>query len=276
MNRFAFLTSLAIAVLSAQPAFAESCATRTAKIDGEPVRKVIVGAGAGDLSVVGDKARTAAKASGEACASTQALLDQVQIETRREGDVLYIKTVLPESSVGILSGMRSAHLDLTVELPDSVAVEIADSSGDLEVREVRSAVVVDSSGDMRIANIHGDLKVHDSSGDIHIDTVTGNVQVEDSSSDIDVAEVTGDVEIPIDSSGGILLRGIGGNVHIGTDSSGDIVIQKVKRDVTIDNDSSGDIEARDIGGNFTVSADGSGDIRSDRVAGKVTVPRDRD
>lgn len=270
---------LGLATLGTQSALADDCkfsATRTATIDGGPIRKVVIAAGAGALVVVGTKSRTKAEAMGKACASSQELLDQIQIETRTEGVTLYIKTLLPEGKFQLIDGGSSPTLDLTVSLPDAVQTNIDDSSGSLELRGVGASVVADSSGEIEIANIQGDVSVTDSSGHIHIDAVTGNLQIQDTSGGIDVHDVSGTVEIPSDSSGGILLRKISGSAHIVSDSSGDIVIEQVQHDVIIDADSSGDIRVAEVAGNFTVGADSSGGIHHDRVLGKVQLPPGRD
>jgi len=275
MSKLAFLWAASLALVYAQAALADSCrfnATRTAAIEGGPVRKVIVIAGAGDLIVRSDKTLTAPRASGRACASSQKQLDAITLETHREGDTLYIKTVLPEIGDSFSFG-QNVSLDLTVDLPQVIATEIEDSSGDAEISDIGAAIVTDSSGDLRLNEIHGDLSITDSSGGIRIDSVAGNVQIRDSSGDVDVADVTGNLDIPLDSSGDLRLSRVGGNVIIGTDSSGDIVVQQVQRDVTIGRDSSGDISVTDVAGNLSIGADSSGDIDHDRVLGKMDLPR---
>jgi hypothetical protein len=277
MNKSAALCSVWLAVLCAQPASADSCrfsATRTATIDGGPFRKVIIGAGAGDLLVRGDKALGSPRAGGKACASSQELLDKIRLDTHQEGDTLYITTVLPENEGWHLFGDQQAHLDLSVDLPETMATEIEDSSGGAEIRGIGSSSIADSSGELRISDIHGDLSVTDSSGGIYITNVAGNARIEDSSGEMEVVDVTGNVNVPVDSSGAMRLRQIGGSVEIGTDSSGDIAIQTVGRDVTIDRDSSGDITVTDVAGNLTVHADSSGDIDHQRVLGKIDLPRE--
>jgi hypothetical protein len=245
---------------------------RSAEIDAVGARRVMIDVGAGDLVVTGTQGATRVLAKGEACAESTKLLDAVRIDTRRDGDTIYVKTVLPASD----SWMNSTSLDLKIELPASVAVELDDSSGDIELRNVAAAKVSDSSGDQSIREVDGDLSVDDSSGDIDIQTIRGNVSVRDSSGDVRVSDVNGSVTIPVDSSGGLSLRRVRGDVHILSDSSGDIVIADVNQNVLIDNDSSGDIRVSDIGGNFTVSHDSTGDLTHRHVLGSVNIPRKDD
>jgi Putative adhesin len=269
---------LALAMLAssflALPAHADNCkysAERTARIDGS-VQKVVIKAGAGGLIVRGAD-RDSVEARGRACASSQDLLNAIQLETRRDGDTVYVKTVFPEDDASWFVFTRYAYLDLTLNVPKSAALSIEDGSGDLELYDARTAVVTDSSGDQTLRNIAGDLDVTDSSGDIRIEHVAGNLSLKDSSGDIDVRDVQGNVEVPVDSSGDMSFVKVAGNVQIVNDSSGDIEIDDVQRDVTIDVDSSGGIHAERVGGNFTVGADGSGGITYAQVVGRVSLPQ---
>jgi DUF4097 and DUF4098 domain-containing protein YvlB len=257
--------------------FCRSTAERSATIDAADATKIVIGAGAGDLVVRGDHAARSVSATGHVCASSDKLLEQVQIKTRREGAILYLNTVLPDSDSGFPWLLNNATLDLTVTLPASLAVEVADSSGDVDLRQVRAAKLEDSSGDIEVSGIAGDVTVSDSSGDVDIEHVTGTVKIErDSSGDVDIQDVRGDVNVLIDSSGTLQIERVAGSVHVGQDSSGDIVIREVKGDARVDSDSSGDIRVVQVGGNFSVESDSSGDISHDRIEGNVRLPGDRD
>jgi hypothetical protein len=235
-----------------------------------PVPKVVIGAGAGDLKVNGGGKDV--KVQGRACSSSQELLSKIVLDTRREGDTVYIKTVMPDAVDSLLSFSRYAYMDLTVEVPPNAEVTIDDSSGDMAINGLRSAVVTDSSGDFSASDIFGDLDVTDSSGEIDIKHVGGKLSLKDSSGDIDAEDVRGDVLVTVDSSGDMRIRNVGGDVHVISDSSGDISISQVKRNVRIDSDTSGNIEAIDVGGNFTVGVDTSGEINQQRVQGTVRIP----
>jgi hypothetical protein len=263
-----------LACALAIPAHANDCdhtARRTANSAGPDISRVVVEAGAGDLVVSGGQSRDVT-VDGRACASTAELLDHIKLEIRRDGDTVYVRTVLPDISEGLFGFSRYAYIDVTVNVPKTATLKIDDSSGDMRVSEVQGATISDSSGDQTLERIAGDLDVADSSGEINIVDVTGGLRLRDSSGDVDVDRVQGDVLVTVDSSGDLDIRHVTGGVHILADSSGDIEIQDVKRDVTIDNDSSGGIVVRDVGGNFTVGSDGSGGIRHERVAGTVRVP----
>lgn len=272
MNR---LLPILIAGLGLTPAaqaddWCKHRAERTASIDTTGAKRIVIGTGAGDLKVRGESGRSKVDAKGNACASSEELLGKIQIETRRDGDTVYLKTLMPEMKDGNWFGSTYASLELEIALPDSIPLDLEDSSGDLELSKVKSAVVADSSGDMEIEDISGDLEVTDSSGEIEIERVAGNLKLSDSSGDVTVEEVQGDVVIPIDSSGDIRVVQAG-SVHIRNDTSGEIYVRNVNRDVRVDTDSSGDINVEQVGGNFTVGADSSGSVHHSKVVGTVQV-----
>ena len=273
MSKFAALVSmvgLVSGVAGSASADDWNCkftADRTANVPATGVTRVVLGAGAGDLKVRGESGRTSVQADGRACAPTERVLEGIKLESRREGDTVYLKTVFPTDGAN-----HGGSMDLTVALPDSVAVALEDSSGDLDLRRVHSAVVADSSGEQTIREIAADLQVTDSSGDIVIRNVGGNLELKDSSGDVEVEEIKGDVTVTVDSSGDLDIRRVGGGVHIVNDSSGEIVVSDVQKNVKVDVDSSGSIRVSSVGGDFTVDADSSGDIAHEQVLGKVQVP----
>ena len=268
--------SALLACTLAVPSYADDCkhtTHRTANSAGPDIKRVVVEAGAGDLVVRG-RDSSDVKAEGKACASSEELLADSKLEIRRDGDTVYLRTVLPELSGMVFGFARYAYIDVTVDVPKTATVKVDDSSGDMRVSDVQGAAITDSSGDQTLEHIAGDLDVADSSGEIRITDVRGELRLQDSSGDVDVNSVQGDVLVTVDTSGDLDISHVTGGVHIVSDSSGDIEITDVKRDVTIDDDSSGGIAVRDIGGNFTVGNDGSGGIHYDRVAGTVHVPSD--
>jgi DUF4097 and DUF4098 domain-containing protein YvlB len=268
------LGSALLACALALPTHADDCkhtAHRTANSAGPDIERVVIEAKAGDLDVQGMDSRDVT-VEGRACASSADLLEESQLEIRREGNTVYVRTVLPEIQDSLFGMGRYAYMDVRIAVPKSATLKIDDSSGDMDVTDVQAATINDSSGDQTLENVAGDLDVSDSSGEIKIIKVGGGLRLRDSSGDVDVDGVQGDVMVEIDSSGDLDIRHVSGGVHVRNDSSGDIEIQDVKRDVLIDEDSSGGIRVQDVGGNFTVGSDGSGGIHFDRVAGQVHLP----
>ena len=225
---------------------------REAVIDAAGATLIAIDAAAGSLRVEGRDGLTEVRASGEACASRKSLLEDIRIETRRTGDTVRIIAEMPTS---LRSG--NARLDLVVEVPADIPLDVEDSSGEMKIRHVAALEINDSSGEIVVEDVTGDLRIReDSSGEIEVIGVTGNVHIEE------------------DSSGEIDIRKVGGSVIIDEDSSGEIDVADVEGDVIVHRDSSGSISVRNVGGDFTVDHDGSGDIRHQEVAGRVSIPED--
>lgn len=215
-----------------------------------------ISAAAGDLDIVGVSGSAQAVIHGKACASKESWLEESGVSTST-GQRAQINVNLPDASGNdwSLFGNSYAWLDLHIEVPQELALEIKDSSGDMSLKNTASAQIQDSSGDIDIEDARGPVSIRDSSGDIDID------------------ELNGDLTIVADSSGDIYARDIKGSVLIKQDSSGDIRVSHVSENVVVERDSSGDISARDVGGDFRVLKDGSGDIRSSNIKGKVEIPQ---
>jgi len=225
---------LAAGASGAAQADCKFTATREGSADLAGVTKVVVATGPGELKIVGSADARRIVARGNACASSQKLLDKLNLEVRREGDTVFIDAGLADSRFMITVGNTYAHINVGIALPANLPVEARDSSGDVSVTGVAA------------------LKLDDSSGDIEVRDV-GSVEIKDSSGDILVTGVRGDATVTFDGSGDIEIQGVGGNAEIGSDGSGDIVVENV-------------------GGDFTVGNDGSGGISNRGVAGQVTLP----
>jgi len=213
-------------------------------------------AGSGELRVEGRAGLDRVQAVGRVCASEQEYLDDLRITLERRGGDVALATHYPhQGRRGSWRGNDYARIDLTVEVPLNMAVDLEDSSGGMEI-----------SGT-------GALRIDDSSGEIDVHDVTGAVRIDDSSGGIDVRGVSGDVEVD-DGSGGIDLSDIGGSVRL-RDGSGSINAVAVQGNVVVDDDGSGSISVRDVRGDFQVRSDGSGGIRYSGVEGTVDIPRDK-
>jgi len=225
-------------------------AERTASVDTSGVARIEIAARAGDLALRASSTKVLAE-NGRACASSEEILSQINVQARRNGDIVRVYVEVPDPSEGL--GNAYASLDLGIAVPAGIPVTLTDSSGDMTIDDVQVERLTDSSGDITVRNLPADVEIGDSSGDIRIENAAGRVQVTDSSGDI-VIKGAREVVIPSDSSGSIRITGVIG-------------------DVRIDNDSSGDVSVADIGGAFELVADSSGDVTVSDVKGQVSLPQ---
>ena len=213
-----------------------------------------IAAAAGDLDIVGVAGADQAIIHGRVCVSKESWLESSDIYTT-SGERAGIEVSLPDTDGGWTSfGNTYAWIDLQIEVPQDMALDIKDSSGDMLLKNIAAVEIKDSSGDIEIEKARGAVSISDSSGDIEVDAAEG------------------DVTIVSDSSGDIEIEDIIGSVLVMSDSSGDIEATNISGDVVVERDSSGDISADDVGGDFRVLKDGSGGISSSDVKGEVDIP----
>jgi len=218
--------------------------------------KLTIAAAAGDLEIVGHAGISEARVRAKVCASEQEWAEQAEIVTDGGRDAS-IAASLPDAGNGwSWTGSQYVYMDLEIDVPSGIALDIRDSSGDVDIEGTGAVTLKDSSGDIDIENVTGDVVLEDSSGDIELMSIAGNVTVRQ------------------DSSGDIDGRRIEGAVRVEKDSSGDIRFERVRDDFVVERDSSGDIVADTIGGDFRVLKDGSGEIRSRDVTGSVDIPEE--
>ena len=143
-----------------------------------------------------------------------------------------------------------ARINLMIEVPLELDVNIADGSGTI-----------------RVQNLVGNLKIDDDTGKIQVENIFGKVIVNDASGKIDIEDIRGSVRVR-DGSGPIQIDHINGDVYV-TDGSGDMTILHVDGNVTVSDDS-GDIDISDVSRAVFISAAGSGELNIERVKGKIT------
>ncbi|HKJ18601.1 MAG TPA: DUF4097 family beta strand repeat-containing protein [Xanthomonadales bacterium] len=226
-------------------------------LDMDNTQLLSVLAGAGDLEIRGNPGSNTVVATGRVCASKAEWLDEADL-IAKGGREASIAVSLPDVDSGwSVSGNRYVYMDLTIEVPDNIPLDVRDSSGDMSIESTTSVTIRDSSGNIDLEDINGDIVLNDSSGDI------------------DLLDINGNVTVVQDSSGDVYGKDIVGMVLVERDSSGDIRFEDVRDDFVVERDSSGDIVARSVGGDFRVLSDSSGGISHRNVSGTVDIPKDK-
>lgn len=239
-SRFILRSAIALAIVVTAAfipvrahALADVSSPRNADVDARGARTIQVIAGAGDLRIEGRTDISQVQVRGTARASSRGRLDDIKLIAERRGDVVYIKADIPENN-GFFSWNDNQALDLVIQVPQSIALDVEDGSGDSKFINVGPLKLVDGSGDIEIRGAKGNVSVEDGSGEMTIENVEGSVRVSD-------------------GSGGINASNVGG-------------------DFTVEEDGSGGIDVKHIAGNFTVEEKGSGSISSSDVKGKIDIP----
>ncbi|HEX5961435.1 MAG TPA: hypothetical protein VFY97_09355 [Rhodanobacteraceae bacterium] len=312
------LASVSLLAVASYASADEPCrysAPRNAEIDATGLKLLKVGIGPDNLAIHGEPGLTRIVVHGTACASSEKWLEGVQLEAARHGDTASV--IAHDGDHGIvisLFGRAYAYLKLEVRVPQSLAVELDEGSGDasatglaaldaslgsgdLDVHEIAGAFKLSvgsgdveasgvgsldlsslGSGDVGVSDVRGDARIGSvGSGDLGLTGTRGSVSVGSiGSGDVKVTGVGGNLEVDSVGSGDLQIRNVTGNVTVGSISSGDVDIAQVGGSVHADSLGSGDFGADGVGGDFSVGSVGSGDVRHHGVKGKVDVPRDDD
>ena len=220
------------------------------------VHTLVIELGQHNLHLNGGTANSA-EVRGRACASSSDRLDTLRLVQRREGDRLILSTDNDTEgwSINLFGWSSYAYLDLQVDVPSNLAVELKVGSGDADVAGIDSLEGRVGSGDLRARNINGRFDASVGSGDI-------------------VAKNIGEIHVASLGSGDFTVEGVRGNVEIGSIGSGDAALSTVGGNVVVDSIGSGDLSVNDVAHDLRVHSVGSGDVSHHRVAGHVDIPSD--
>ena len=234
-------------------------APRNAIVNAAGARLIRISARAGYLNVTGRSGLTQVRVTGVARASSRGILDEIRLQAERQGDEVVIRVITPDSNNSLwdlFRGNYNQQLDLDIEVPINIPLDVADGSGEVKIRGTGAVSLDDGSGDLEVSGVTGNVRIHDGSGNIVVRGVGGDVEVDDGSGNIDADNVTGNFTIGDDGSGSVDVSGIGGTMRIDSKGSGSVSVNRV-------------------GGDFIVDHKGSGSIDYNTVKGRVSVPERR-
>jgi hypothetical protein len=259
LRRAAAWTAVVLAVFipkAAAAQFDSYTAPRNAVVNASGARIIKIVAGAGFLHINGRPGLTQVQVTGVAHASSKRILDAIKLIAERQGDVVLIKMETPEQNSSfwdLFRGNYSQGLDLTIDVPITTPLDVADGSGETTIKGTGAVTLVDGSGDLEVSGVTGNVRITDGSGNIKVAGVEGDVYIDDGSGNIDANNVTGNFTIGDDGSGSVDIAGVGGTLRIGEKGSGTVNVSRV-------------------GGDFIVDSKGSGGIDYDTVKGSVNIP----
>lgn len=232
-------------------------APRNLQLDLAGVRAVQIEVHSQDLHLTGSTSASGLTLTGRACASDKAVLDNLQVTQRREGDQLLLDIGGDNHFSLSLFGNSYANLEVTVQLPANLPVTLSVGSGDADVSSVQQ------------------LQSNVGSGDLHVRQISGKFNSSVGSGDVDATDI-GSLELGSVGSGDFKATGIRGDARVGSIGSGDVELHNVGGSVRADTLGSGDLTVSDVAGDFSLGAKGSGDVNHSGIKGKTSVPHDND
>ncbi|GIU15045.1 MULTISPECIES: hypothetical protein [unclassified Shewanella] len=212
------------------------------QMDANDIDTLVAETGAGDLKILGVEGLSQIMVTAD-------IYTYGDIESNLSLKQSGSKATLVAEFDSSINFQRSPYIDLTIQVPSSMVLDIDDGSGDIEIKGLSANITLDDgSGDVWIKG-GNDLNIQDGSGSVEISNTTGKLNLED-------------------GSGSISLSSIGGDTHI-DDGSGDLSVENVNGHVVID-DGSGDINVDNTLG-LSIIESGSGDLSVDNINGSVSM-----
>ena len=253
---------------------------RILTLDAQDIKTLKATCGAGFLKVEGKPDLQQIRVTAEIRPQgmhPQKLKELIVLQLKRKGDSAVLISKTKNSNRNLLdwllgTGSGDIEINVTVELPQKMNLQIVDGSGSTDIRNIIGhADINDGSGYLTIQNVQGPLQISDGSGGMLVGNINGTCRINDGSGEMTLKDMSGEVQIT-DGSGSIFVNTVNGTLEI-TDSSGDIEIRHVTQNVII-RDGSGDIRANDIGGDLVLKATGSGKVITNDIRGKIIGWRD--
>lgn len=201
---------------------------RSVTVDAAGLRSVKVRAFSGELEIQGVEDLLEVRVIGSACALEEKWLEGIDVRVERQGGEVVIEAVAPPGRAWKDTG----RLDLEIEVPSFMQLDVVDGSGATEVANVASLRIDDGAGMLSISGVAGDVEVKDGGGDLDVEDARGHVRIADGRGDIDV-------------------RDVGGSVTM-TDRNGDISVKRVAGDFALQSDTRGEISHADVGGRVSI------------------------
>ncbi len=252
-------------IVVASPSRADFHTQRQLTLSANDINELHIESGAGSLVIRGKEGLTEIQLSADIYTSSSNR-NNFELELDKSGNKAYLVAKIP-SSFGSWIG-SSPHIDVIVDVPQHMLLDIDDGSGDIKISDINASVEInDGSGDLNISHINGSIDIDDGSGELVVNNIVGDISIVDGSGEMTLKNIKGSVEID-DGSGGIYAQNITGSADI-NDNSGDLVVRQVDGVVTI-TDGSGDIDVETTGGLKILEA-GSGDLRVKDINGSLDI-----
>jgi len=251
---------LLIALLLAPAlAHADECkfqAPRSAALDLAGAHTLVIELHQHNLHLNGTPASTG-QVRGRACASSQDRLNDLRLTQHREGDrlILSVESTSSNWNIGLFGVSHYAYMDLQVDIPATLAVELDVGSGDAHVANIAQLDAHVGSGDLQVNGVRGRFDAHVGSGDIKANDV-------------------GETHVAAIGSGDFTVNRVRGNLSIGSIGSGDADLRAIGGSVDVQSIGSGDLRVDGVAHDLHVATVGSGEVEHKSVAGRVDVPKD--
>ena len=198
------------------------------------------------------------------------LASGTRVNATQEQGVYVVRVTYPQGAMvhvnlwDLLSSFEMPRVDveLTLEVPGSLPVQVTTSSGDVESNDLAGPQqLYTSSGDILLSRAGGAVETRCSSGDVRADGLF-SAAMRTTSGDLVISEVRGPLVVNT-SSGDVTVRAASDSMSIAT-GSGDVRVDRAPRGLALTT-SSGEASVGGAAGRVTIET-GSGDVRAELLA----------
>ncbi|GGB56839.1 DUF4097 domain-containing protein [Shewanella inventionis] len=214
-------------------------------LDASEITQLVANTGAGKLVIEGVDGLTQIKVSADIYTDKDADDVDMDLSLTQKGDKGFL--VASIESDGFMQ--ESPYIDLRVQVPSTLALDLTDGSGSIRIDDVSAAINLDDGSGSIVMNNIGELTLDDGSGSVVINHAKGNLVLKDGSGSITIDHVNGWVNL-VDGSGSIHISQVQGQVTI-SDGSGSINVNNSKG-LEVVNAGSGSVNYQDIDGPIVV------------------------
>jgi len=205
---------------------------KTLRLPAEGLTELEINCGAGFLKVQGVEGLDAIEVKAEISARgvdegemKEFIRDHVTLTLENKGIRAVLVSEIEDHS---FFSFHNAQIDLTVNVPKKMGLNVDDGSGSIDIAGITGSVYIeDGSGNLSVENIQGNLEIDDGSGEIEIRGVTGDLVIDDGSGSISVADIGGSVTLD-DGSGSIDIDGVEKDLTLKETGSGGLNFRNVK------------------------------------------------
>lgn len=227
----------------------EWSAVDTTTVEAAGLRRLKLRIPAGDVRIAGRPDLGQVQVVARRCGSRAELFDALALDVRRTDAELDAGFVLPTHLFSRTQG-STARIDVMIEVPTHLLVEVENALGDIEVSNVHSVRIADSLDDIRVVRIARDVYVRAGPGDVTVADVNGSAFL-------------------TQSVGRLFVEGVGGDVTLAKGHTGPVEIRRARANVTIRDGQAGDVRVDGVDGDLFLGRMTEGRLHAENVLGRI-------
>lgn len=221
-------------------------------LEASDIETLRLNTGTGIIRLRGSEHLDEIRVSARACAIDSEMLATIGLQPESDGVVLTLADRLPEGANHPEANF--ARLDMILNVPSRLAIEIADKREPMEISGVASLRVESGRGEITIDGVAGDTEVRTERGDLTIQNIGGNLTLARDFGEMIVRNVRGDVIIESADRGNSNISNVGGSVRVIRNGRGNIAATRVQGDFIVEANQAGRFFHQDIGGRVQLAA----------------------